>query len=296
LGVVSTYVVTDKDRIELSLNHRMRWHDKEIENENFTSIGGGIAWERDIRPQRTRMKLSLRQSFTEYDKRDLTALTGVTAAGLLPPTPATVTRSVYDSKKSSYSATEPTLEVAHTFNQQWQGSVEVGVTYVRKDYRDYIERTVTVLPIPVVVDVQKKANNDASLEPFFKLGLVYSPSPRTRVTGDFSQRYQESNDSQYGAQTSRELRLGVQHDLTAKILAKATARFRNTEYSDADDEAGGTTTEGDKERFDLDLSLSYKLNRLNFLELGLRHSETAYDDGVGDWDQNIVDVGWRVEL
>jgi hypothetical protein len=46
---------------------------------------------------------------------------------------------------------------------------------------------------------------------------------------------------------------------------------------------------------DLGLRLSYKLNRIHFLETGIRHSKIDRDAGE-DWEQNVVDVGWRVEL
>jgi len=246
LGVIATYVLTEKDRLELSLDHRIRRHEEMIEDEDSTTIEAGISWARDIRPQRTRSKLSLRQRMVEYDNRE-----------------------------SSYDATEASLEVNHTFNQQWQGTVEGGFTHICPDF-----------PAP--------ADNKARLEPLFKLGATYSPSPRTRITGDFIQRYSESDLSTHGGKTSREFRFGVQHDVTAKIMAKALARFVDTEYSQSDDEAG--VGKADEERFDLDFRLTYKVNRLNFLEMGLRHSEKIYDDGVGDWEQNMFDVGWRVEL
>ncbi|MBI9020117.1 MAG: outer membrane beta-barrel protein [Verrucomicrobia bacterium] len=246
LGVVGTYVLSERDRLELSLNHSMRRHDEEIEDEDSTTIEGGLSWARDIRPQRTSMSLNLRQRMVEYDNRD-----------------------------SSYDATEISGELSHTFNPEWQGTVELGGTHVRPD-----------LPAP--------ANSDAHLEPLIKLGVTYSPSPRTRVTGNFSQTYDVSDSSQYGGKTARVFTLGFQHDLTAKLMAKAIARKLYTEYDENDNETGGGRS--DEERLDLDFRLTYKLNRINFLEMGVKHSEKTYDDGDGDWTQNMFDVGWRVEL
>ena len=51
-----------------------------------------------------------------------------------------------------------------------------------------------------------------------------------------------------------------------------------------------------EEFMELALRFQYKVNRINFLELGFRHREKAYDYGDRDWNQNIVDIGWRVEL
>jgi len=124
--------------------------------------------------------------------------------------------------------------------------------------------------------------------------LVYAPSPRSRLTGGYNYRYEESDLSTYGGQTSSEFRFTAQHDVTAKILAKAIVRCADIEYDKKDGETGAGKS--DEERLDLIAELRYKINRLNFLELRLKHSEKTYDSGAGDWDQNMIDVGWRVEL
>jgi len=247
LGVVSTYVLTEKDRLEFSLDHQMSRYSEEMEIDDATTIGAGISWAREIRPHRTSAALSLRQSWTEYENRD-----------------------------SSYEQTDLWTGLNHTFNQQWQGRINGGVSYIAPDFGS-------------------SAETDSTLNPLFNAGLTYLPSPRTRLTGDFSHKYTMSTYSQYGGQTDSSFILGVQHDVTAKILAKATARFTQTEY-DADDKEVGTGEDTTDEYFDLNFRLTYKLNRLNFLELGLRHRDRAYDDGVNDYTENMFDVGWRVEL
>jgi len=297
LGVVGTYVLSERDRLELSLEHRMRRHDQEIENEDSTTIEGGISWARDIRPQRTRMSLNLRQRRVEYDKRDLVTTNSVLSQQVSSNTIATLVESlVYDSQNESYDATELTVELSHTFNPEWRASVEAGVTYVQPELRDYTERMVlSSNNVPIATnDVSRTAENEANLNPLFIVGLTYSPSPRTRVTGNFSQRYNESVNNRFSGQTSRAFTLGIQHDVTAKLMAKATARKLYTEYDENDNNAG--TGRSDEERLDLDFRLTYKLNRINFLEMGVKHSEKTYDDGDGDWEQNMIDVGWRVEL
>ncbi len=275
LGASATYVLTQKDRLELSLNHQIRVHDEEIEDDDSTTMSAGISWMRDIRPQRTRSKLNLNVRTTEYDKRR-------------PVDVYDTFIDVHDGTESGYSAADLTLEVNHTFNPQWQGTIEGGVTYVMPDKRDYTHFT----PAPIFVP----ADNSARFVPIFKLGATYSPSPRTRLTGNYSHTYSESDDSYYVGQTQDEFRLGVQHDVTAKLMAKATARFLSTEYDEDDNETGRSGDRSNGERMDLEFRLTYKLNRLNFLEMGIKHSEKSYDDGDGDWEQNMFDVGWRVEL
>jgi hypothetical protein len=114
--------------------------------------------------------------------------------------------------------------------------------------------------------------------------------------------HKASDDTGYGGQNTAELRFGFQHEITAKLMAKATARFANTQY-DAQDDTKDASTEKTEDRMDLELRFTYKLNRINFLELGLRHSENDIGDSSGgsgisngSWEQNSIDVGWRVEL
>ena len=281
LGVAATYVLTKKDRLELSLNHQIRQHDEEIEDDDSTTLSAGISWMRDIRPQRTRSKLSLTARTTEYDKRSLNG----TKPGLLTQTLR------YDGSTSGFDALDLTLEVNHTFNPKWQGTIQGGFTQRQLNKRDYWITEINGTPI---FPILKKADNTATLSPMLSMGATYSPSPRTRFTGNFSHIYDVSNDSDYVGGVTDEFRFGVQHDVTAKIMAKATARFLYTSYEEESHEAD--SGKSDEERMDLEFRLTYKLNRLNFLEMGLRHSEKSYDDGNGDWEQNIFDMGWRVEL
>ncbi len=246
LGLVSTYIVNEKDRIEASVNHGFQRNDSTIEDLDYTMVGAGVAWSRDIRPQRTRSKLALHHSMLEYDNRD-----------------------------TSYDSTDVSLEVNHTFNQSWQGTVMGGITYLQPDFGAL-------------------ADSRSDMAPLFSLAATYSPSPRTRFTGRFSQKYGVSANSSYGARNTQEYLLGVQHDVTAKILAKLTLRFVDSQYDAGDNETGGGKS--DEERMDLIAEFRYKINRLNSLELRLKHSEKTYSTGAADWDQNMVDLGWRVEI
>jgi len=178
----------------------------------------------------------------------------------------------YENRDSSFEATDLSAGLGHTFNPKWNGTAEIGATHVRPDE-------------------EAPAENKNSWNPLVSLGLVYNPSPRTRLDGQYTYRYEESGDRRYGGQVSQELRLGAQRDLTGKIMARATARFMNTEY----DNHASANRSTEEDRMDLGLRLTYKLNRIHFIETGVRHSKI--DRKVGDdWEQNVVDVGWRVEL
>jgi len=211
LGVAATYVLTQKDRLELFANHQIRRHDEEIEDDDSTTLSAGVSWMRDIRPQRTRSKLSLTARTTEYDKR---SLNGTKLAGGVRQT------LLYDGSTSGFDALDLTLEVNHTFNPEWQGTIQGGFTHRQLNKRDYWITEINGTP---VFPILKKADNTATLSPMLSLGATYSPSPRTRFTGNFSHIYDVSNDSDYVGSTADEFRFGVQHDVTAKIMAKATA-------------------------------------------------------------------------
>ncbi len=254
-GLKATYVLTEKDRLDGSLDYRIRRHDSEIEEEDSTTIEVGLSWERELIPQRTSAKVNLRERWVDYPNSTVD----------------------WSSQETDF-----TLEIAHTLNPSWQARVEGGATYVRPDFdKTKLAPTST-------------ADDDPRLNPLFKVGVIYSPSPRTRLTGDYSYRYTETDDANFGGQQDSEFRFGFQHEITKKILAKATARFLETEHDGEDNATGAGNT--DEDRMDLEFRLTYKLNRINFLEAGLKYSEVGYDDSTRDWDQTMFDLGWRVEL
>jgi len=245
IGFTSTYVWTEKDRLDMPLSYSIRRHESEVDEDDSTTVLAGIFWERDIRPERTRSSLGLQQRMVDYDKRD-----------------------------SGYDATEAIAELHHTFSQNWQATVKGGLTYIRSD-------------------LALLAEKNSRVEPLFRAEVVYSPSPSTRINGSVSQKYRESDARDYVGQSEREYRLGIQHELTAKILAKANLRFLDINYNGQDSDTGGG--DKDKNRMDLDFRLAYKVNRINFLEVGVRHNETEYSNSR-NWDQNMIDLGWRVHL
>lgn len=181
----------------------------------------------------------------------------------------------YDHQESSYDETDLSVGLSHAFNPEWQGNIHGGVAKVSPSFSG-------------------SAENKDTLNPLFGAGLIYTPSPQTRLSGDFSYSYKPSDDSGYGGQTVTEFRLAAQHDITAKLMAKASARFATTEY-DGKDSQTSTRRSGSDDRMDLELRFTYRLNRINYLELALKHNEKQ-SDFYSDWDQNIVDFGWRVEL
>jgi hypothetical protein len=247
VGVSADYVLTEKDRLEGSLNYgllRNEDDEKRGLNNDTTTVEAGTSWKRDLIVQRTYSTLNLRQRWVEYDHNN-----------------------------SSFEATDLSAGLNHTFNPELQGYVEGGLTQVRPDY-----------PAP--------SKNDSSINPLVRAGLAYSPSPRTRVSADFGHSYAASTDNGYGGQTTTDVRFGVQREITEKIIATATASFSKTDYSADDSKAAKSNSE---ERMDLEFRLTYQLNRMNFLEAGIKHTEST-SENYSDWERNVVDVGWRIDF
>lgn len=186
-------------------------------------------------------------------------------------------RADYIERDSTFDSTRLTAEISHTLNPEWQGDVEAGVSV-----HDY--------------DRGGSLGTESGQNPYLRAGLAYTPTPRTRFSGDFTHEHSESDTFGYAAETSSELRLAAQHDFTAKIMGKVTARFSESDYESNASEIEDLTEET-QERFDLDFRVHYKLNRINFLECGISYRENSYDNNADrDWEENMVDVGWRVEL
>jgi hypothetical protein len=247
VGVSADYVLTEKDRIEGSLDYgvlRNEDDEKRGLNGDTTTVEAGTSWKRDIILQRTYSTINLRQRWVEYDHNN-----------------------------SSFEATDLSAGLNHTFTQELQGYAEGGLTQVRPDY-----------PAP--------SKSESSINPLVRAGLSYSPSPRTRFSGDLGHSYVASGDNNYGGQTTTDLRFGIQREITAKLMAKATASFARTDYS-ADDSK--TTKSNTEDRMDLELRLTYQLNRMNFLEAGIKHTEST-SENYSDWERNVVDVGWRIDF
>lgn len=266
------YVLTGRDHLLGTLSHEMLQHDTEIDSLDYTTIGGTVSWKRELIQQRTYATLNLGQRRTTYDNQPVD----------------TATR-VHLDDQAYFDATDLSAGLNHTFNPNWLGYFEAGATYVQPHFSDARDLR---YPPPEFFD---EAENEKSVNPLFRGGLTYTPSPRTRLTGDITQSYQASDNDGYGGQNTTELALGAQHDITAKLMVKATARFANVQY-DSQDSTTGNPTDETEDRMDLELRFTYKLNRMNFLELGLRHSESDQSEGDDSYKQNVVDIGWRVEL
>lgn len=281
--VSADYVLTGKDRLSGSVNYSILRHDQELESIDYTAVGSGVSWQRELKPQRTQATLGIYQSRVTYDNQPQNSR----SASLTETNIVT-----YLDDQAFYDQTDFTAGLSHTFNQQWQGHVEAGVSYTQPNFSD---STKTVIATNGTTVTTNTLANDPKISPLIKAGLMYSPSPRTRLTGDFSMSHSPSDDDGYGGQNTAEFIFGVQHDITAKLMARATARFANVSY-DEEDATDGSSSSQEEDRTDIEFALIYKLNRMHFIEARVQHRETEYSDGNDGWEENRADIGWRVEL
>ncbi len=175
----------------------------------------------------------------------------------------------YDKRDTSLRQSEPVVTLNHAFNQDLKGRVKAGCTYSR--------------PSGAI---------DSSVDPLFGTGLTYSFSPKTKLSADYVYKTSQSGMQGFYSQTAHDIRVGFKQEVTAKIKAEAEVSFVDTSFDDS--EVGGAST-GD-ENLKCDVRLSYQMNRINFFEVGVSHTRVEFDSGVGDWDQNRFDLGWRINL
>lgn len=289
VSFVPSYVLSPRDKLSAPVSYMIKRNDEEIDKEDVDAIQAGLSWERELSPQRTQLGLNLRLRKVSYPN-NYSSYTNASE------------KVEFVSSESGYNAVEMTAELRHTFNPEWHGSIEGGVTYVVPDNPDFDLTTysysLTTNGVVVSTNGPNRVvrDNESRLAPFLRLGLAYEPSPRTRLDANFGYQYTEASSSSYSGVQTMSLKFGAQHDFTAKIMGRATARFVNSEYSEEDSRNSTGSGDSTEDRFDLDFRLHYKLNRINFLELGLKHTEKSYDNSNRDWNQNMIDIGWRVEL
>jgi hypothetical protein len=270
-GGSADYVLTEKDRLQASLNHDVYRNDRAINDLDTTKINGELTWKHELIAERTFASLNLRQRRVSYDHR----------------TDNTSTNKVYLGDDAFYNQTELTAGLTHTFNPEWSGHVEGGVTRTQNKNSDYYTNGV---PANLVA-----GNNSMSADPFLSAGLVYNPSPRTKLAADISMSRTESSAStDYTSQNDQTLTLSAEQGITGKLTAKASASFTKTKMN-KDDAKISNEQDRNQDRTQVALGLSYQLNRINFIDLDMQHNQVVRD-WTDDWKENRLEIGWRVVL
>lgn len=183
----------------------------------------------------------------------------------------------YEGSRGGYQGTSLLGGVDQTFNPNLSGFGRVGAT---------------------MASVDNASGSSDSTSPYLDTGLTYKPSDRTSIDGSMGYSLNYSPNSVYNAQDEFNLRLGVRHDLTAKINIASSIAYIFSMY-DADylysTVLGVTDAEEAFVRFNI--RGTYQINRNNFVEAGYEYSDRSTDSvSFTEYDRNTFDIGWRLRL
>lgn len=180
----------------------------------------------------------------------------------------------YDGNRGGYDAVSFIGGVDQVFNPQLNGFGRVGAT---------------------VSSVDTSTGSSDNTSPYLDLGLTYDPSERTTVNGSLGYRLSYAENSLFNAQDEFNVRVGVRHDVTAKINLASTIAYIFSFYDSAYSRFGIADAEDGLLRFNL--RASYQINRNNFVEAGYEYSKRSTDSNfLSEYTRNTVDIGWRLRL
>lgn len=145
--------------------------------------------------------------------------------------------------------------------------------------------------------VDNASGSSDSTSPYLDFGLTYKPSERTSIDGSTGYKLNQSENSIYNAQDEFNVRLGVRHDLTAKINIASTLAAIHSMYK-SDYQIKGLAGDADDTWMRFNIRGSYQINRNNFIELGYGYSKRwiSASSLLSEYDRNQIDIGWRLRL
>ncbi len=139
-------------------------------------------------------------------------------------------------------------------------------------------------------------NYDDNTEPYGELSATYMPSPDTRFTLSGSYSIYEADVARYLSQNRTYASLSAAHDFTAKwsfyVSGAYTLNAYNAQYS-----LDSTLGDSNENSYLVSARLSYRLNRINWLEAGWQYVKLDSEvEGRESYDRNRLDIGWKIQL
>ena len=185
---------------------------------------------------------------------------------------------VYDEAEEAYNRDANSmfggLGVEQTFNPKLLGSLRAGV-----DQRMY--------------------DNDAAddnTQPYGELSMTFLPTPATRITTAASYSIYESDIATYLSQNRTYLSLSFAHDFTTKLNFYLSGAYSLNQY-EADYALETGAVDADETSFLLSARLAYRINRINWLEVGYQFIKLDSDlVNRESYDRNRFDIGWKIQL
>lgn len=166
------------------------------------------------------------------------------------------------------------LGVEQTFNPKLLGSLRAGVEQRMYD----------------------NAAADDNTQPYGELSMTFLPTPATRITTAASYSIYESDVASYLSQNRTYLSLSFAHDFTTKLNFYLSGAYSLNQY-EADYAVESGAVDADETSFLLGARLAYRINRINWLEVGYQFIKLDSDlVNRESYDRNRFDIGWKIQL
>lgn len=166
------------------------------------------------------------------------------------------------------------LGAEQTFNPKLLGSLRAGV-----EQRMYDNEAV-----------------DDNTQPYSELSMTFLPTPATRITGAASYSIYESDVASYLSQNRTYLSLSFAHDFTTKLNFYLSGAYSLNQY-EADYALETGAVDADENSFLVSARLAYRINRINWLEVGYQFIKLDSDlVNRESYDRNRFDIGWKIQL
>jgi hypothetical protein len=137
---------------------------------------------------------------------------------------------------------------------------------------------------------------DDNSQPYGELSMTYMPSPATRLTASTSYSIYEADVARYLSQNRTYFSLSAAWDITAKWSLYGSGAYTLNAY-EADYALDSTLGDADEDSMLVSLRVSYRLNRINWLEAGWQYVKLDSEvEGRESYDRNRIDVGWKIQL
>jgi hypothetical protein len=136
---------------------------------------------------------------------------------------------------------------------------------------------------------------DDNTQPYGEVSLTFLPSPSTRITGAAAYSIYESDVARYLSQNRTYLSLSLAHDFTAKLSFYLSGAYAVNAYEA--DYALDALPDADETSYLISMRLSYRVNRINWLEAGYQFVALDSDVmGRESYERNRFDIGWKIQL
>jgi len=142
------------------------------------------------------------------------------------------------------------------------------------------------------------ANAGSESAPYGEASLTVVPAPATRITFSANYSLYQSSLITFANQTRTSFAINLSQDLGPKLTAYLGASYIESEYeskTSVDTLNQGGVLDGTEESYDVSARLAYRLNRMNYFELGFTTTDLS-SDLRDEFTRNRYDMSWNLRL